>query len=83
MALTIRTTKHQDSIIEDLCSQMDIKTASGLLLNILENYQDHKVLREKLAHDLAVVKRQNEQLKHVIEKHQHSLTSFLDFCVED
>lgn len=83
MALTIRTTKQQDKIIQDLCIQMDIKTSSGLLLNILENYQDHNALREKLAYDLSVVKRQNEQLKHVIEKHQHSLTSFLDFCVED
>lgn len=41
MALTIRTTENDDLLIKDLCEKLQIKTASGLLLHLLRDYDSN------------------------------------------
>lgn len=81
MALTIRTTAEQDTLILQLCKRLEVKTASKLLIRFLEDYNLNNNMINSQQKKIGELLQENKKLKNVISSHQSSLTDFLNFEV--
>ncbi|HEY7866586.1 MAG TPA: hypothetical protein VIC51_11350 [Psychromonas sp.] len=83
MALTIRTTESQDKLIAKLSNDLDIKTASKLIIHLLESYQGREEYRLDLESEINCLEHDLKESVGVISGFQSEFTKLISFSTKD
>lgn len=83
MALTIRTTTEDEQLITELCNDLDIKTASGLLLHLLRTHKETVKTNFKLRHKTAKQSDYIYDSNRVIGRLHVAINDLNDFDIKD